>query len=93
MRDTPRGHLRPEKQGRERPPRSGGGVRFAHREGGGAHAPVATSTIRAVPAAAQSAADVSQIEHAHVHGAKWVGGTSFARRPRRDRRLRLDPAT
>ena len=62
-------------------------------ERGVAHAPVATSRIRAATAVAQSATDVSKIEHAHVHGAKWIGGALFARRPRKDRRLRLDPAT
>jgi hypothetical protein len=59
----------------------------------GIHAPVATLSIRAGPPAAQSAADASRIEHTHVHGAKWVSGTLFGRRPRQDRRLRLDPAT
>jgi hypothetical protein len=62
-------------------------------ERGDAHVPVATSSIRAGPAAAQSAADASRIEHTHVHGAKWVGGALFVRRPRQGRRLRLDPVT
>jgi hypothetical protein len=69
---------------------AGSGLRL---DRGVAHAPVATLSIRAGPPAAQSAADVSEIEHAHVHGAKWVGGTLFARWPRRDGRLRLDRAT
>jgi hypothetical protein len=89
----PRAHLRPEKPGRERPPLDQGAGSGLRLERGVAHAPVTTSTIRAAPAAAQSAADVSGIEHMHVHGAKWVAGTLFGRRPRQGRRWRLDPAT
>jgi hypothetical protein len=63
---TPRGHLRPDKRGRERPPSERGGGRPPGVAEGVAHAPSSRSTIiRATSAAAQSAAAFSMPATAH----------------------------
>jgi hypothetical protein len=72
MRDTRRGHLRPDKQGRERPPSIRGRGQVCGSRGGSLTPRFATFSIRAASAAAQGAADASRIEHTHVHGAKRV---------------------
>jgi hypothetical protein len=86
----PRAHLRPEKPGRERPPSIRGRGQVCASRGGSLtprlRSPASARDLRRHP----SAADVSEIEHAHVHGAEWVGVALLARRPRQGRRGRPD---
>lgn len=63
---TPRGHIRPDKRGRERPPSERVRGRFPGVAEGVAHAPSSLSTIiRAASAAAQSAAAFPMTARAH----------------------------
>jgi hypothetical protein len=85
---TPRGHLRPDKVGRERPPFEGGRGRLAGVAEGVAHAPRSPFTIiRAASAAAENAVAFAMTATAHPLVSQRVAASAtFTRRHRLHRR-------
>ena len=78
---TPRGHIRPDKRGRERPSSERGRGRLPGLAEGVAHAPSSRSTIiGAASAAAENAAAFTMTATAHPLGRQWFAVQHFSRR-------------